>query len=457
MLWQAAFKAHGIEAEAEGGGRKFDVVASGGDAVRLVRLYFLFGPPLLEGRDDRLKNHKLAEAVELGAKGALNIRWEGPRQTQSGPVAADLVISEGGADVKYNAYLRKDDILLRFQSSDRGRVELAARLLRHAGVDAKVRREGGRDVWYVEATTDRLAAGRKELRDVLAEIVRRAAESGWVGEETAKRWLEKLEGGLTLREGWPKYHVGLTESALVVKYRSTNPGNIEREAQRLEAMGLEEGRHFSVKKPEGGMGYVSILKDGLMRAAWLSVHGSGDRQRLAAEFIGLILERAKKEGREVYEKAEEIVRRGREMGSLRLADVKGREVFVGGKKYVVGVIGGGAEPEKSWSGKTLLRIQITAEVDGVRGEYMMAFSRRGDNNAAVGYAVARADAPGGREADAERFSALIKALTGKEPRVRRMKDGTIIIECGREHLDGFARYAELADAIAKWLEETGRR
>jgi hypothetical protein len=74
----------------------------------------------------------------------------------------------------------------------------------------------------------------------------------------------------------------------------------------------------------------------------------------------------------------------------------------------------------------------------------------------VGYATARAGAPGGREADAERFSALIKALTGKEPRIRRKKNGQIMIECGREHLDGFARFAELADAIEKWLEETGR-
>ena len=70
--------------------------------------------------------------------------------------------------------------------------------------------------------------------------------------------------------------------------------------------------------------------------------------------------------------------------------------------------------------------------------------------------MARADAPGGREADAERLSALIKALTGKKPRIRRKKNGQIMIECGREHLDGFARFAELADAIEKWLEETGR-
>jgi hypothetical protein len=35
-----------------------------------------------------------------------------------------------------------------------------------------------------------------------------------------------------------------------------------------------------------------------------------------------------------------------------------------------------------------------------------------------------------------------------------MKDGRIMIECCREHLDGFMRYAELTDAIKKWLRET---
>jgi hypothetical protein len=42
------------------------------------------------------------------------------------------------------------------------------------------------------------------------------------------------------------------------------------------------------------------------------------------------------------------------------------------------------------------------------------------------------------------------------PHLRRKSDGTIEIVCGREHLDGFTRYAELADAIEKWLEETSR-
>ncbi len=69
-------------------------------------------------------------------------------------------------------------------------------------------------------------------------------------------------------------------------------------------MGLEEGRHFSVKMPEGDRdGYVSVLKEGLAYAAWLSVHGSGEQQRLAADFVEYILQRAREAGGNVYEKA----------------------------------------------------------------------------------------------------------------------------------------------------------
>jgi hypothetical protein len=67
LLWRATLAAYGIETKARDAGWKFDVVASGGDAARLAGLYFLYGAPLLEG-DDRLKNHKLAEAVKLGAR-----------------------------------------------------------------------------------------------------------------------------------------------------------------------------------------------------------------------------------------------------------------------------------------------------------------------------------------------------------------------------------------------------
>ncbi len=188
--------------------------------------------------------------------------------------------------MKYNVYLRENAIELEFRSADRSRVELAARLLRLADVSAEVKREGGRDVWYVHAYTDRLAAGHEKLRNALAEIVRTARGKGWVDAAKAESWLEKLKG-LTLKEGWPKYEVGLTRrDALMVRFASPNPDSIQRETQRFRDMGLEESKHFTVKMPERGHnGYVRILKDGLAYAAWLSVHGSGRQRELAAEFV----------------------------------------------------------------------------------------------------------------------------------------------------------------------------
>ena len=127
-----------------------------------------------------------------------------------------MIISERDATVKYNIYLR-NDILLQFASTDRSRVELAARLLRLAGVGVEVQKEGSKDKWYVRAYTDVLAAGREELRKALAKIVKRAVESGWVDENKAEGWLEKLEKGRALTEGWPKYIIQLTKGALVVQ------------------------------------------------------------------------------------------------------------------------------------------------------------------------------------------------------------------------------------------------
>ncbi len=87
----------------------------------------------------------------------------------------------------------------------------------------EVKKEGDRDVWYIQVTTDMLAAGREEFRKALAEIVRRAVENGWVDAGKAERWFEKLEKGRMLKEGWPRYHVGLFSSgALEVRLGSTH-------------------------------------------------------------------------------------------------------------------------------------------------------------------------------------------------------------------------------------------
>ncbi|MCC6067348.1 MAG: PaRep2b protein [Pyrobaculum sp.] len=397
QLWAAALVAHGIKAEVRktgSDGNALNVVASGGGAARLARLYFLYGAPLLEGGDNMVKNHKLTEAVELGA-GGLDIRWEGLRRTDKGLVAADLIISGDGAAVNYNVYLSKNTIELKFQSKDRGRVELVARLLRLAGVRAEVKKEGGRGRWYVEVATDMLAAGRVELRKALAELVREAVARGWVDADKAEGWLEKLERGRVLEEGWPMYLVRLSGGgALEVRFGSTDPNSIERETQRLRGLGLKEGVHFTVKKPEGGKaGHVYILKEGLKRAAWLSVYGSEDQRKLAAKFVEYILQRAKEAGDDVGEKAKEIVEEGKERCSQTLKGLE-KEVEVDGKKYVVKVRDGEAV-EEDRDGRKLLRIKITAEVDGVTREYKITYGRH-RIDAAEGFAFASDNAPGGR-------------------------------------------------------------
>jgi len=428
-------------------GRYYRIAATGENAAGLMRLLAVSAPSAGGEYLSPKFNEFLKEA-------RVEVRPGGIRLTPRGLVAADLTISEAGVAVKYNVYLRETDILLQFRSTDRSRVELAALLLKLAGVGAEVKREGDEGEWYVRATTDKLAAGREELRKALARVVKTARDNGWVDAGKAERWLEKLERGRMLMEGWPKYKVRLVEGALVVSFRSTNLDNIKQETQRFREMGLEEGRHFSVKMPKGGReGYVYILREGLAYAAWLSVYGSGRQRELAAKFVEYILRRAWEAGEEVYEKAREIVEERMSRGSLKLEGFE-KKVEVDGREHVVKVVGGGAEFEKSRSGKTLLKIRIAAEVDGIRREYEITYSRRGRTNAVVGFATAKAD---GRETDAARLVAVIKALTGREPKVYRMKDGTIKIECYGGHLEGFMRYAELAYAIAKWLEETGRR
>jgi len=403
--------------------------------------------------------------VGLGAEG-LNIRWEGLRRTPSGLVAADVTTSEGGAAVKYNVYLRGDAVELQFRSTDRSRVELAARLLRLEGVNVEVKRVGNIDEWYVVASTDKLAAGREELRKALAEIVRVAKERNLVNANTAERWLKKLEKGRVLMEGWPKFQVRLTNSGGIdVKFRSTDSDNIEQVAQRLREMGLKEDRHFTVKMPDNGeMGYISILKKGLTYAAWLSVYGPKPQRELAEAFIKLILLRAEEAGEEVHKKVEKIVNEGKSRLSQTLKDFK-MEFEVNGRRYMVKVTDGEAV-EENQNGKTLLKIKITVEVicvgdgcivDRVERKYAITYSRHKKTNAALSSAYASAKTPWGKEVDAKIFSALIKTLTGKEPKVYQRSDGNIKIGCGREHLDGFMQYVELADDIEEWLEKTSRR
>jgi hypothetical protein len=200
-------------------------------------------------------------------------------------------------------------------------------------------------------------------------------------------------------------------------------------------------------------------------AAWLSVHGSERQRELAAKFVKYILQRAEEKGENMRKKVEKVVEEGETWGSLTLEGFE-KKVEVNGSEHMVKVLGWSAELEEGEGGKKLLRIKIKAEVGRLEGEhtivdrvvreYTITYGRYGKINAAIGYATARADSDG-READAERLSALVEALTGRRPRVYRMKDGRLRIECYEGHLEGFMRFVELADVIERWLEETSRR
>jgi hypothetical protein len=105
-------------------------------------------------------------------------------------------------------------------------------------------------------------------------------------------------------------------------------------------------------------------------------------------------------------------------------------------------------------GKKLLRIKITAEVDGVLRDYTITFGRCGKRGRGTRLRQRqRARRQRDRRQETRRRS---KGHYGQKPRIQKKSDGAIEVECDREHLKGFKRYAELASVIARWLEETSR-
>jgi hypothetical protein len=159
-------------------GRHYDIATYGENTAGLMRLLAVSAP----SAGGEYLSEKFDKFVEVAR---VEVRIDNIRETEGG-VAADLTLSEAGINVKYNVYL-SDKIELEFQSTDRSRVELAAHLLKLAGVGVVVQKVevGGRDVWYIKAATDMLAAGREELRKALAKVVETARKS--VGEERAER------------------------------------------------------------------------------------------------------------------------------------------------------------------------------------------------------------------------------------------------------------------------------
>jgi len=400
----------------------YRIAAFGEDAAKFKCLLAVSAPSAGGG----YLSEKFNEFMEA-AKVEVRLDKDNIRRTKSGNVAAYLTLSEAGVAVKYNVYLRENKVELQFQSTNRGRVELAALLLRHAGVSAEVKKVGGGGVWQVRAATDVLAAGRKELREALAEIIKTARDNGWVDEKKARRWLEKLEGGVVAWEG-KKFMVRLVEGALVVRFSSTSRESLEEVAREFKAMGLEEGVHFAMRWSEG-LGRVYLLAEGVRRLAWVSTYGEEGQRRRAAEFLKFLEEKARAKGGEVLRKLEALVEEGKGRGALRL---------VGLERDGVKVLDVKTE-EKS----DKLYVTIKAEVDGAAGEYKITFYREGSGARRLMFYVRSGEA-------VARAVKLVEVLTGERPSVAERPDGLTRIGGAGRHIDALARYEELREAIERW-------
>jgi hypothetical protein len=291
LLWATAWAAYGVRPRVAGAGRVFHVVALNDGAVRLAQLYALFGPPMLE--EEGFIDHKLVEAVELGSKVSVEVVRVG--ETKKGNVVATIRISAAGGGVwrEFNVYLG-EDVELSFASTNREEVELRAHLLRLAGVETRVRKEGGRDVWYLGAATDQLAAGGEELRRELAKAVRQAREMGLLEEGKARRWVEKFEAGVSTWHGY-KFTVGLEKSALRVELNYTRRENIEKMKEKLGPLGLREGEHFTVTwLGEEKVGHLRLLKEGIIELAYVAKHGPEPQRLEAAELLNNLRRRAER-------------------------------------------------------------------------------------------------------------------------------------------------------------------
>ena len=397
----------------------YGIVAYGENAARLMRLLAVSAPSA-GGEHLSPKFNEFVEEAKVEVRVDI-------RHTESGSVAADLIISVGGVAVKYNVYLREDYILLRFESTDRSRAELAARLLRFAGVGAEVKRKGDEDVWYVEATTDKLAAGRKELRDAVRKVVEEALKEGGVDEKKARCWLEKLEKGMAVWEG-KKFEMRLVEGALVVSFSSADRKSVDDVAREFKAMGLVEGVHFTVRW-SGRRGRVYLLTEGVRRLKWVSIHGEEGQKQRAAEFLKFLEARAGAKGGKVLRKLEALVEEGRGRGVLRL---------VGLERDGVKVLDVKTEEKGD-----KLYVTLRAEVDGAAGQYKLTFTRSKDGSRYLQFYVR------GEEAVA-RAVKLIEVLTGERPSVMEISDGRTRIRGSGRYIDALARYEELREAIEKW-------
>ncbi len=118
---------------------------------------------------------------------------------------------------------------------------------------------------------------------------------------------------------WLQVYRRAEKSALRVELNYTRRENIEKMKEKLEPLGLREGEHFTVTwLGEEKVGYLRLLKEGIIELAYVAKHGPEPQRLEAAELLNHLRRRAEEKRAEVLEKLEELIREGEEKGMARL-------------------------------------------------------------------------------------------------------------------------------------------
>jgi hypothetical protein len=259
---------------------------------------------------------------------------------EGGRPRARLVVEAEGAAAEYIIHLQRNNaVALEFGTTNRAEAERRAAVLRAVGVRAEVKkiydRSRNRDVWYIEVTTNALAAEsvHKAVRRAVVEFLKQCREAGALGEEAYRRLAGKFEGGVP-EWGEVRYSVKLTKhGAVEVVYEPRDPQSFNKAVELLRGLGMRdacEGEwcvvHFTAREPRRGeKGFVRITADGLRYIGWLASRGDERAQWLKE----MLLKEAERKGEEVRRRLEEYFREGEQWGSVRPPIEK--EVNVDGK------------------------------------------------------------------------------------------------------------------------------
>jgi hypothetical protein len=240
---------------------------------------------------------------------------------------------------------------LRFDTTDRAEAERRAALLRAVGVSVDVRKRGNRDVWYIVATTNALAAEsvHEAVRRAVAEFLGQCREAGVLAEDTYDRLVKKFERGLP-EWGEVRFSVLLTKNGAVNAWcQPRNPESFRKAVEFLRGLGMRdtcEGEwcfvHFTAKEPRGGeKGFVRITVDGLKYIGWLASRGDKKAQWLR----DMLLKEAEVKGEEVRRQLERRFSEWEQWGSVKPPFEK--EVEVDGRGVKVRV-----EEVEAWTEKS---------------------------------------------------------------------------------------------------------